>query len=674
MAWFNRAQKSDVSKRTNATTEHSNLVQVSSAQLTQDALSPLDFKSAETKLIIAYISPHLDFEATVNKIQNATPFCSQVIGIMTAGELNSCQNNLYQPADAKWDNIVLQSFSSELFEQISIHSVPLHCDDLRAGTPKLSKEQRIQAIQSEMNKVNIPFPIHFHDTIALTFIDGLSSSENFFMQGMYATGKFPCHFLGGSAGGKLDFQQALVYDGKKVAHNCAVVAFVKMKPNTRFGILKTHNFERTSESFVIAEADALNRNVQSVISNKTGKVVNIIDHLCAYFHCQPHELESKLVGHTFAVSIRDELFIRSVAAIDPEQGRIHFFCDLDFGDELILVKAKDFVGSTERAFQEFMRDKPSQPVAMIANDCILRRLNNGNELSKINSFQNIKAGGYSTFGEILGLHMNQTLTALFFFKVEPGQTFKDYFVDYFPVHYASFREYFLLTELNSSRQLNRLQESLIRNLSEYRPLLQQVTSSFERVTEYSQSTQEVVSGVTNEFSSFSDAIHAQEQDRVEMVENVKQLKDNAERVLSIIKVISGIADQTNLLALNAAIEAARAGEAGRGFAVVADEVRQLSQTTQQSLDQTGDTIHAVDGSVGSIEQSIQKIDSFMSQLLQSTTTLSEQIGSLSETSEMASQDVQSSISAINDMSHRVEEIDQEVDMIARLKSKNNLDF
>ena len=39
------------------------------------------------------------------------------------------------------------------------------------------------------------------DTLALTLVDGLSASESFLMEAVYQSGRFPCLFAGGSAGG-----------------------------------------------------------------------------------------------------------------------------------------------------------------------------------------------------------------------------------------------------------------------------------------------------------------------------------------------------------------------------------------------------------------------------------------------------------------------------------------
>jgi methyl-accepting chemotaxis protein len=106
--------------------------------------------------------------------------------------------------------------------------------------------------------------------------------------------------------------------------------------------------------------------------------------------------------------------------------------------------------------------------------------------------------------------------------------------------------------------------------------------------------------------------------------------------------------------------------------VVADEVRQLSKNTQDSLNKTGETISSVTKSTGSISQSIESIEQFMSRLTNNTAELTAQIQSLGDASNMASRDVSENIRAIQDMTARMSEIDKEVKVIESLKQANNL--
>lgn len=82
---------------------------------------------------------------------------------------------------------------------------------------------------------------------------------------------------------------------------------------------------------------------------------------------------------------------------------------------------------------------------------------------------------------------------------------------------------------------------------------------------------------------------------------IGKLGEESREIVGIIRTITKISFQTKLLALNATIEAARAGEHGKGFAVVAEEIQELSEQTQEAVDEIGIIIREV---VKNTEQSV----------------------------------------------------------------------
>ena len=178
------------------------------------------------------------------------------------------------------------------------------------------------------------FPIEHHDTVALTFLDGLSASESFFSEAVYASRHFSCHFIGGSAGGKFDFKDTYLYDGQKVVQGHAVIAFMKINPAYRYAIFTSHNFEKQNVSFLITEASQEQRWVKSVLTDDH-HVVSFIDALKKHFRVSSNQdLEHQLEDYSFAIEIEGQLFIRSIAGFDFEKDRVSFFCDLSMGEQL----------------------------------------------------------------------------------------------------------------------------------------------------------------------------------------------------------------------------------------------------------------------------------------------------------------------------------------------------
>ncbi|MFZ3214205.1 MAG: methyl-accepting chemotaxis protein [Terriglobales bacterium] len=152
----------------------------------------------------------------------------------------------------------------------------------------------------------------------------------------------------------------------------------------------------------------------------------------------------------------------------------------------------------------------------------------------------------------------------------------------------------------------------------------------------------------------------------ETARKVQELGKRSDEIGRISGVIEDIADQTNLLALNAAIEAARAGEQGRGFAVVADEVRKLAERTGAATKEISAMICSIQSETRTAVAAMQAGSREVESGVESTRRAGDSLRQIIQMSEQVLEMVTQIATAATQQAAATQEIDNNVDQIARI--------
>lgn len=343
-------------------------------------------------LILIFASPEADLGAIVSEAARVWPDI-RIAGCTTAGEISG---NGYDEA-----SVVAVGFNARHFAAETL-LIP-NLSNLAVG--ELS--DRILHIRQTLARDHGHLPEEF----ALLLVDGLSTREDELASALAAgTGAMP--LIGGSAGDGVHFRETLVFDGKQLLVNAAVISVLRgacpLRP------FKMDHIQPTKQRMVVTEADPAARIVRQI------NAAPAVQEYARLIGMAPESVNTLTFAiHPLTMRMGDHHHVRAIQRVLPS-GELLFFSAIDEGMVLTIAEPHDLVGHLTSELQALRQ--PAPPVAVLAFDCILRRVEaQERQLTSRVSDLLRQHGviGFSTYGEQCGpMHINHTMTGFAFYP--PG--------------------------------------------------------------------------------------------------------------------------------------------------------------------------------------------------------------------------------------------------------------
>ena len=355
------------------------------ASAVQELAAGLANHAAST--VLYFGSPAYDPESLASAMRMAFPGTT-LLGCTTAGEIVS--------GHMLKSSVVAMALPAEIVSEVYMHVA------LGISTNLSGIDAAFRAF--EMDTATMARDLDPSEWVGLILMDGLSRAEERVMERVGAL--TDVMFVGGSAGDDLAFKRTHVFVDGMAYSDAAVLALLRVPKG--FDFIKTQSFCAMSKVLTPTLVDEATRTVLEFDGKPAVQAYAEALGLC------DAEVASGFTGHPVGLMDGDEPYVRSPQQVSGTA--MAFYCAVKEGMPLSVLESTDIVGDTAKA----LADKQAElgGIAGVINfNCILRTLEldaKGKAAEYGAIFTDVPTVGFSTYGEAMIGHINQTATMLVF--------------------------------------------------------------------------------------------------------------------------------------------------------------------------------------------------------------------------------------------------------------------